>query len=188
MRGGETEFIPNISPEEDNAVRQQEGASELTYPARLKIRGTIPAESREFGHRTDREIRNIFRGEREKTSEDLESIDYCNQLGRWLGEKYGFEWAPVLPNYVHIFPDDKFDKFHKFYHDSSRLYGSAEMWPHIDIRDVSSGYAQAYAMFHEMCHGESLQRLQFLPKENRKLFLGAKWERKIRRQGLSIRV
>ena len=191
MRGGETTFNPDVSSSDDENVRQEEGASELTYPARLKIVGSVPAELREKVDRTEEEIRSIFRGEREKTPEDLESVDYCNQLGRRIGEKYGFEWARVPPDYIHIFSEKNFIKRHRrcpWGDHSPGLVGSTEAWPHADIRDVPSRYFRADTMFHEMCHGESLQRLQLLPKENRKFFLGAKWERKIRRTGLSMRV
>src|SRR3989338_8680478 len=173
MRGGETTFNPDVSSSDDENARQEEGAGELMYPARLKIGGSIPAELREKVGRTEEEIRRIFIGEREKTTEDLESIDYCNQLGGRLGEKYGFGWARVPSDYVHILPEDAFVEFHnRVYPEdhSPDIVGAAGAWPNLGIRDVPSRYSRAHTMFHEMCHGESLQRVELLPEKDQEFF------------------
>src|SRR3990167_1140056 len=181
MTDRESQFVPEEQRKEDRAKR----ASELTYPAKLKIRGTVPQEFLERVGRTDEEIRSVFAGERDKTPEDLESIDYCNQLGRRVGEKYGFEWVRVPPDYIHILSEEKFAEFYnKLYpEDYSRdSVGAAGAWPHLGICDVPSKYSRVNTMFHEMCHGESLQRLELLPEEDQGFFF------RVRRGGLVTRV
>lgn len=160
-KSSETKSNPTLIEEQppysDFPENSPSKEDEAEYPPRFKVVGRVPDPALENApERLLRPRTSEVRGERTRSPEDINSINYLNQLGHKIGKKYSFKWVDVPPERVHFISLVELEKPL-----SSGKAGYAGYYPEIEIADIPSRLARAKTLFHEMIHVQSAYRVQY---------------------------